>query len=391
MAPAVDTLTEDHAAVYDRQLRVWGVEVQRRLMEAKVLVLGLGGLAAEVSKNLVLAGVGRVGLRDDTPAAAAAPGNFLVDPSAAAEGLTVAEACARTLQAMNPLMAVAVEPGPPHAAALLPAQHPHHTRHGHSHPGESEAEALRALLSRYDLVVAVGGGAAGGGLALEQVAALDGAARALGVGVFAGAARGPSSWVFVDLGGECEQGFGYTPKGETEQRWLRYASFRSALTGGLGGVHRRTHPLYLVLRACWQFEEEHGRPPAGAADAPAVRAAFDRLTAATPAAPPLPADLLEAFVIDGAAPSAAAAAGADVAAASAAAAGLEQDAAAAAAAAGSEQEEPQGELAPVCAVVGGVVANNVLRALSAANPPLRNFFFYSYLVRDGLGLEECFM
>ena len=45
-----------------------------------------------------------------------------------------------------------------------------------------------------------------------QVAALDGAARALGVGVFAGAARGPSSWVFVDLGGECEQGFGYTPK-----------------------------------------------------------------------------------------------------------------------------------------------------------------------------------
>ena len=156
-------------------------------------------------------------------------------------------------------------------------------------------------------------------------------------------------------------------------------------------THRHPLPPATCPAACWQFEEEHGRPPAGAADAPAVRAAFDRLTAATPAAPPLPADLLEAFVIDGAAPSAAAAAGADVAAASAAAAGLEQDAAAAAAAAGSEQEEPQGELAPVCAVVGGVVANNVLRALSAANPPLRNFFFYSYLVRDGLGLEECFM
>ncbi|KAG2437472.1 hypothetical protein HXX76_006122 [Chlamydomonas incerta] len=389
MAPAVGSLTEAHAAVYDRQLRVWGVEVQRRLMEAKVLILGLGGLAAEVAKNLVLAGVGRVGLRDDTPAAAAAPGCFLVDPAAAAEGLSVAEACARTLQGMNPLMAVAVEPGPPHAAALLPAHHKHHGAHP---PGESEAAALRALLGRYDLVVAAGGGPAGAGLPLEQVAALDGAARRLGVGVFAGAARGPSAWVFVDLGGEGGEGFGYTLKGETERRSLQYASFGGAMGAGLGAVNKRTHPLYLVLRACWHFEKEHSRPPAGAADIPAVRAAFDAIAAATPAgaagaaASLLPADLLEAFVVDGAAPSAAASAGAAAAAASSAAAGLEDEAAAA-----GGLEEPQGELAPVCAVVGGVVANNVLRALSAVNPPLRNFFFYSYLVRDGLGVEECFV
>ena len=50
------------------------------------------------------------------------------------------------------------------------------------------------------------------------------------------------------------------PQGETEQRWLRYASFRSALTGGLGGVHRRTHPLYLVLRGegGWGWRRERG-------------------------------------------------------------------------------------------------------------------------------------
>ncbi|KAG2426140.1 hypothetical protein HYH02_014855 [Chlamydomonas schloesseri] len=306
---------------------------------------------------------------------------------------------------MNPLMAVAVEPGPPHAAALLPAHHHNQQQqqqgqgqHGHAHhqgPGESGAEALRALLGRYDLVVAVGGGPAGAGLPLEQVAALDGAARRLGVGLFAGAGRGPSAWVFVDLGGEGEGGAGYsyTLKGETERRSLTYASFGAALGAGLGGIDKRTHPLYLVLRACWQFEQELGRPPAGAADVPAVRAAFDAIAAAAPAGAAavtalLPVDLLESFVIDGAAPSAAAADGAAAAAASAAAGGLS---AAAEESPAEEQEEPQGELAPVCAVVGGVVANNVLRALSAVNAPLRNFFFYSYLVRDGLGVEECFV
>ena len=45
------------AEVYDRQIRLWGVEAQRRLRSARVLVSGVCGLGAEVIKNLVLAGV----------------------------------------------------------------------------------------------------------------------------------------------------------------------------------------------------------------------------------------------------------------------------------------------------------------------------------------------
>jgi ubiquitin-like 1-activating enzyme E1 A len=39
------------------QIRLWGVEAQRRIQQSKVLVYGLGGLHAEVAKNLVLAGI----------------------------------------------------------------------------------------------------------------------------------------------------------------------------------------------------------------------------------------------------------------------------------------------------------------------------------------------
>ena len=41
-------LTEDEAALYDRQIRLWGLNAQRRIRAARVLVAGLGGVGAEV-------------------------------------------------------------------------------------------------------------------------------------------------------------------------------------------------------------------------------------------------------------------------------------------------------------------------------------------------------
>ena len=44
---------------YDRQIRLWGKETQLGLQGARILVLGVNGLCNEIVKNLVLAGVGR--------------------------------------------------------------------------------------------------------------------------------------------------------------------------------------------------------------------------------------------------------------------------------------------------------------------------------------------
>ena len=49
---------------YDRQIRLWGLDAQKRLRKANVLVVGLGGLGSEVVKNIVLAGVHSITLMD---------------------------------------------------------------------------------------------------------------------------------------------------------------------------------------------------------------------------------------------------------------------------------------------------------------------------------------
>lgn len=57
-------LSEEEANLYDRQIRLWGLESQKRLRSTRILVVGLNGLGAEVAKSLVLAGVKSITLLD---------------------------------------------------------------------------------------------------------------------------------------------------------------------------------------------------------------------------------------------------------------------------------------------------------------------------------------
>lgn len=59
------TLSENEAVQYDRQIRLWGVDAQQRLRKTRILVVGATGLAAELCKNIVLAGIGTLTLMDD--------------------------------------------------------------------------------------------------------------------------------------------------------------------------------------------------------------------------------------------------------------------------------------------------------------------------------------
>ncbi|CAG8437180.1 10665_t:CDS:2 [Ambispora gerdemannii] len=58
-------ITEDEAAIYDRQIRLWGLEAQQRMLNSKILMVGMRGLSNEVCKNLVLAGIGSLTILDD--------------------------------------------------------------------------------------------------------------------------------------------------------------------------------------------------------------------------------------------------------------------------------------------------------------------------------------
>lgn len=53
----MDQLSAKEAEIYDRQIRLWGVEAQKRMRASTVLIAGMGALGAELTKNVVLAGV----------------------------------------------------------------------------------------------------------------------------------------------------------------------------------------------------------------------------------------------------------------------------------------------------------------------------------------------
>jgi ubiquitin-like 1-activating enzyme E1 A len=76
------SITEAEAAQYDRQIRLWGLEAQKRLRSSSVLVVGMQGLAAEVCKNIVLAGIRQLTVLDDKPVSGLEVGaKFLLLPN----------------------------------------------------------------------------------------------------------------------------------------------------------------------------------------------------------------------------------------------------------------------------------------------------------------------
>ncbi|XP_070620580.1 SUMO-activating enzyme subunit 1 isoform X2 [Erythrolamprus reginae] len=102
-------ISEEEAAQYDRQIRLWGLEAQKRLRGSRVLVAGLGGLGAEVAKNLALAGVKALTLLDHRQVSLEeARAQFLLPTGCA--GKTRAEASLGRVQDLNPMVDVRADP-----------------------------------------------------------------------------------------------------------------------------------------------------------------------------------------------------------------------------------------------------------------------------------------
>jgi len=347
-AAAMGRLTADEAAVYDRQIRVWGAEAQGRLGAARVALWGCGPLAAEAAKNLALAGVGRLALLPPPgrcPVDAGGPRNFLA--AGAAPGAPAASAMAATLREMNPLVDVLAVPGAPEdvldALRAAPA-------------AGSAANTVAGALGAASLVVAVTA-------SLAELRAAAAWSRANGKPFFGALASGFSGLFFADL---LEHAFidnkrsappppQQPPQGaaastsaaassDTPQtRSLSFVSLEEALAVRWDAIPRRCSPLFPALQVRDALERGLGRAP-GAGDAEAALRTRDRL-AQEAGLPPerVPCDAAALLEADGGHPAA-------------------------------------------CSVVGGVLANEVLKAATHKGEPLRNFFFFS--AADGVGKTE---
>lgn len=101
MATPKTKLTQDEISLYDRQIRLWGMEAQTNLRNSNILVINLTGVGVEIVKNLTLGGVGSLTLIDSSVLREQElNSNFFVDKSQV--GMKKVDASSNRIQDMNP-------------------------------------------------------------------------------------------------------------------------------------------------------------------------------------------------------------------------------------------------------------------------------------------------
>ncbi|PIN13395.1 SMT3/SUMO-activating complex, AOS1/RAD31 component [Handroanthus impetiginosus] len=311
-----EELTEQETALYDRQIRVWGADAQRRLSKSHILVSGLKGTVIEFCKNIVLAGVGSLTLNDDrTVTEELLSANFLIPPDENVySGKSLAELCCYSLKDFNPMVRVSVEKG--------------------------ELSNFGAeFFEKFDAVVI-----SSCSLSTKQSVNEKCRRSSKRVSFYTVDCRDLCGEIFVDL-----QNYIYTKKkgDEVVESHLEYPSFEEAISVPWKSLPRRISKLYLAVRVIEKFEELEGRVPGdtSAADLPNVQKLRKELCEAESLdESQIPDSLLERLL------------------------------------------EGRTEFPPVCAVIGGILGQEVIKAISGKGNPLKNFFFFDAM--DGKGIIE---
>eukprot|EP00668_Euglena_longa_P011556 GGOE01013963.1.p1 GENE.GGOE01013963.1~~GGOE01013963.1.p1 ORF type:complete len:311 (+),score=91.18 GGOE01013963.1:23-934(+) len=291
---------------YDRQIRLWGHEAQRRMRASRVLVVHLSGLAVEVVKNLVLAGIGAVHVLDGQVAQPTDLAvNFFLEASDLGQNRATA-ACER-IRSLNPLVEVTCEAGD-----------------ASSKPDDFWAAFDVVCLTECPLSLQ------------ERV---EVTVRQAGKAFLACNSFGLLSMVFLDFGPK----FGFTMKtdaGNTEKD-VAFATLQQLYACNQWHSYRPSR----IFLACQVLLHAADLPTF---DLPCLISLRDQLAATHGfGVSDLPDEYLESLLTRG-----------------------------------------RGELSPVCTVVGGVVAQEILKVPQRTAEPLVNVFLYDALESDLKGIVE---
>lgn len=242
-APATQELTggeREWYDRYDRQIRLWGVEAQRRLAESHVLIAGTSCslVGHELAKNVVLSGIARLGLYSSSKSC----GRGFLGSNLNA---TVASLCD-----MNPHVRVDI------IEDILPNIH------------------------EFTIVCAIG-------MTKKEELVVANACREKGVAFCTGRTAGTVGWVFFDFGKsyKFQVKAKKDPKAETEstamqENEISFCTYAEAVAAPWGKETRRSEFGWHVALSLLEFEGQHGRMPLGdEADQKALLDTYDKLKA----------------------------------------------------------------------------------------------------------------
>lgn len=316
-------LTDDEAQLYDRQIRLWGLESQKRLRCAKVLIIGVKGLGAEVCKNVILAGVKAVTLLDDEVVTEEdSCAQFLAPRSLIGKNRAVASL--ERAQALNPLVDVKADV-------------------------ENVACKSDDFFMQWDVIVA-------SNCPLKQLLRLNGICRRAGVKFFCGDVFGFFGYFFADLQihdyseevtkhvSASSQNVNKKQKIEeikvTKKNTMTFVPLQDAMDIDWSSDQYKPKLLkmdfsYFLMKILLRFRAEQNRYPKPAAqvDKEILKSIRDsELTKLE-----VPVDKVPDSVLD----------------------------------------LVFAQVSPVCAIVGGVLAQEVIKAVSQKEAPHNNVFFFN--------------
>ncbi|CAH1261333.1 SAE1 [Branchiostoma lanceolatum] len=336
-------ISEAEAALYDRQIRLWGLDAQRRLRASSVLIAGLKGLGAEVAKNIVLSGVKAVTLLDHQQVTEEDfSSQFLV--SRADLGRNRAEASLDRTQNLNPNVKVTAD-----------------TEDVKDKPDE--------FFTKFSVVCLTC-------CSQQTLRRVGHVCHDNGVKFYAGNVHGYCGYMFADLGEhdyveekpkiiktdkQKEEGTEDGPAAKkakvdtTEtvmvKKTVSYCPWEESqavdwTSDSSSKALKKTPQMYFVMKVLLRFREDHDRDPA-VSSREEDKVALLRLRDDVLTEMKLKTDLV-----------------------------------------GDEfASHCFAALSPVCAVVGGVLAQEIVKAVSGKDAPLNNFFFFNGI--DDSGMVDC--
>ncbi|KAF9938921.1 SUMO-activating enzyme subunit 1 [Modicella reniformis] len=320
-------ITEDEAALYDRQIRLWGLDAQHRMRNASILIAGMRALSDEVCKNIILAGVGSITLLDQEVVTEEDLGaQFLVRREDL--GRNRAEAAAEKARHLNPRVKVIVDQ-------------------------EDIVQKPNSYFTQFNVVCLTG-------CSPEQMIRIDNACREAQTGLYVAGVHGFFGYIFCDLNQhdyreetqETSTERGKEPETKITRRSQSYDSLATTLESTWGHpkpklLKRKVSPLLFAIQALWLFQQQHGGrlPQSGSQEdlTKLSKLRDERLKSAEVDSTFVKDDLLETLVASASA-----------------------------------------EISPVCAIVGGFLAQDILKTLSGKDAPLLNYFLYNGIEGTGL-------
>ncbi|XP_051693349.2 SUMO-activating enzyme subunit 1 [Oryctolagus cuniculus] len=332
-------ISEEEAAQYDRQIRLWGLEAQKRLRASRVLLVGMKGLGAEIAKNLILAGVKGLTMLDHEQVSPEDPGaQFLIRTGSV--GRNRAEASLERAQNLNPMVDVKVDT-------------------------EEIEKKPESFFTQFDAVCLTC-------CSRDVIVKVDQICHKNSIKFFTGDVFGYHGYTFANLGehefveektkvAKVSQGVEDGPdtkrvkldSSETTmvKKKVVFCPIKEALevdwsSDKAKATLKRTTSDYFLLQVLLKFRTDKGRDPGSATrgeDAELLlQIRNDVLDSLGVSADLLPDDFVRYCF---------------------------------------------SEMAPVCAVVGGILAQEIVKALSQRDPPHNNFFFFDGM--KGNGIVEC--